>query len=512
MTHDWWIENISLQLEYEQLFIIYSIFTHRWGGMGLLGEMGCRASIVLPVLLAVSLSSCGEDARNSGSDPMLRAEDGSCYLEQFSLANDVAPDRPVSRSPAMDIYVDVSGSMPGYGSPELVDGYTTLPYRSLIGALLDFPDIETFGFANEIGEATPVSLAQLARGVPGACPTCGRTETHLNSLFRHIAENRSSGVAAVVTDLWLANTDILGNGARTYIDPIEAILASGQAIGVVGIRAPYQGPIYDMPDGGSFNGAYQYRPIFVLLVGEPGEVTQIFEDVQRGVLIDEAPENWSYTLYTSDLVAPGRPSRLRFEPMPGIAGRERLINFEGVEDQFRIDGRALDRAGREASTSGTDVSAGISIGFDPTGLSYPESALQPQVVYETRSEGLAETSLACHATAWFPALEGTDTVTVSGTQPVYDIGRGELQALPRGLLYGVRFQIRSGAGHLDPQEDAWLESWSFSAVAAPEIRATDPEFFPVLNLTQFRRVLRDATLRSVVDEPIADGAFFYTVE
>lgn len=85
-----------------------------------------RGLAISGAIAVVALTSgCGEPERSAGQ-PCLSL---TAPVTERSVAASV-------EASAIDFYVDVSLSMPAFGRPDQAAGYTTVPYRNVLAALL----------------------------------------------------------------------------------------------------------------------------------------------------------------------------------------------------------------------------------------------------------------------------------------------------------------------------------------------------------------------------------------
>lgn len=138
---------------------------------------------------------------------------------------------------------------------------------------------------------------------PGA-PECDNSETRLDNVFREIAADRD-GMALVVTDLWFSNTDIETSALSALAEPLTGILASGRAVAVYGLAAPFDGTIYDLPGSPSTTRFEGEHPLFLIAVGSDAELAEF----HRGWLRSPSP-------YLKQELETGRIHRTLFTLQP----------------------------------------------------------------------------------------------------------------------------------------------------------------------------------------------------
>ncbi|HYJ30848.1 MAG TPA: hypothetical protein VEW25_10970, partial [Allosphingosinicella sp.] len=202
----------------------------------------------------------------------------------------ISVETPASPGPAAPaggvatVYVDRSGSMTGYlaGATQ-----SERPLHDLIGTLPAMLNRQGIGsryrtFGTRIsGPLNQDQQAALMQPAFYACAgqyaaDCDNQESHLNRLFAEISRDRGS-MAVVITDLWFSNSDIQTSALSSLAEPLTNILASGRAVAVYGIPAPFDGRIYDVPYA---QGPLPFRgehPLFAIVVGTDAQIAGLHE-------------------------------------------------------------------------------------------------------------------------------------------------------------------------------------------------------------------------------------------
>ena len=415
---------------------------------------------------------------------------------------------------ALRVYLDLSQSSTNFGR-----GEGESAYRDLIAWLLDhrseFAEARTYGFAERIAEIDEDIFVQAARGVVGPCRDCGFRESRLDDVLAELAapESRAS-LNVVITDLWLANSEIIGSARLALQGPIRDILADGRAIGLLGAAAPYAGRIYDVPTaarGATIPaGRVRQRPIFALLIGPPTQVAALERRLAGEVFVDDGPAEHHFTLFTPTLVPDG-PVEHRLAPRSPAVRRAYVLAVEGANvPGFLVDRRAIDPLVEDGTEAGPALAAPISgtRGDAPSPAAY-------DVRVETWTLVPPDPSVACDADAWASFDLGRTLRVIAdpnGPAVGLDVSHPDLLAVRPGEIAFLRYRVAAGALERGGTSMAWLDEWNFEAEDAPALVAEPPPLFPALNLAAFGRILTAAMGEQVTGETVAQGSVLLAVE
>jgi hypothetical protein len=219
-------------------------------------------------------------------------------------ASGAAAAARVSSSPtSVDLYLDASGSMRGFVQEKKAGALT---FTALLGDLYTFQDqgghdkglfafgacvVDVTGQIKEKDAYAPEFYraaywdALFRKKKPPECPATGFIQTSQLDLAlerikdRHAVsgDGRSSGrLSVVVTDLFLTGDGKTGELSRA-LKPIETILQSGSAVGVLGVRVPFRGK----PDPWEKEEAYRDKDYagrmaaYVLMIGHSNHIEQL---------------------------------------------------------------------------------------------------------------------------------------------------------------------------------------------------------------------------------------------
>lgn len=323
----------------------------------------------------------------------------------------------------------------------------------------------------------------------GAQADCDNQESRLDDVLARIADDRAPGLKVIVSDLWLSTTAFKGSTEVAIGGPLRRIL-SGQngkdqrSIGVIGIRAPYSGPVYEVPNVGTHRGARE-RPLFVVLVGTRKEILSAYRALTRAGSPAFAENRINFTWFgpepAADWMEDLRDARLTGSAIPAPV----FSQPETPVRQIEVSIKDL-QAGK----------AGLTVAIDPA------TRVLPGAVWEGEPNGFARVwrrkGKGCGSGAWeaMPDLNGawrvaTDDNGKTTATFVLD-ARAAAELLPgHTYLIGASYTTRTVKANSDAAH--WMREWSVSPEQASAVSARNPAFFPALNLAELASILEQST-------------------
>jgi len=429
----------------------------------------------------------------------------SCFPEEarrwIPLVDDEGRSRPPLPQPTnATIYVDRSGSMVGY-----LAGATAAerPFHDLIGNLPAMlrrqqarPQFKAFGtrISGVLSAQQQAALmgADFYRCARPGSPECDNSETRLDNVFREIASSRN-GMALVVTDLWFSNTDIETSALSALAEPLTEILASGRAVAVYGLAAPFAGAIYDLPSEPATVRFQGEHPLFLIAVGSDAELAEFHRGWQRSPspYLKQELESGGIrrTLFT---LQPTARDAIRVGPLdPGTDPRIGLNPTEVFENvviqQFQTSRRRAlripDNPGAPPSWEGPTAQAFI-----------PDSVWRGR--YGSRVRIWDRRGRTCTEGDW---LEGQP---VPGLWGAVEGGRHRFSLTPDLLVteigregtYLIVAELEREELETPSPQSAWMREWGFAPNDASPQRggAGGVPLFRTLHLQEFARLLENA--------------------
>jgi hypothetical protein len=482
--------------------------------IGVFGEHDLRrVRLFGPLLLALCVSgSCVRSPPNASGKDCFPAE------ARRWLSGDQPHDEFAGRrlkGGPLTVYVDASGSMAGYiaGATEterpLHDLISTIPELVPAGSSTAFKTFGTRIRDLPAGRQAEVLSSDFyrCRGRTGA--ECDNGETRLDLVMKDI-ERRKDDLALVVTDMWFADPANPTSGLVPLAAPLQAILASGRSIAVLGIPAPFSGKMYDLPGGGSaeFIGK---RPLILLAIGSSERVGQLQQQLKRSssayLAAGMASGAIKQALFTLDPSA-GIPR----EPAPLKAGTDRRVRRANVLNAMqgvRIQQFELDRSqARHGDPAGT-----LPAWQGPAGESFlPHAVWQGPLA--SRSLVWTRRSKTCAAADW-----PKPTLTQVGWTA--DVAQGQKQYRLDPATFGEQFRrpgvylvtgevARVSLTQPNPATQ-WLREWSFSALDPDGRAAAGGAFHRTLNLSEFARLLENSLAGAAEQKPGPITGFTFVV-
>jgi len=463
----------------------------------------------------VLLGGCSKQVVRSGTD---------CFPKEAAkwLATKGEPDAFAGRKEptgTVTFYVDQSGSMAGYlnGGNE-----SEKPFQDLIVSVPTMfsaasSPVRYRSFASELHSLGKDARDRLSQADYYTCQRrsdtqCDNANTRLDKVFEDIA-SQGEELALVLTDLWFSDPASVTTGLVPLAGPLKAILASGRAVGVFGIPAPFSGTIFDLPGGQRTNFTGK-RPLMLLAIGSNARVLDFREKLKRA-----APQSISRDMQSGAI----RQAIFTVEPASGIEPSDRplalgndprvqsavvLASIPGVRiQQFRVGLKGARRpsaAGiRSPSWQGPDKSKFFE------GAVWEGPLRSRTLVWERRNDQCAKSDWRGPSRS----NSGWKMADVSG-QMTYQLDPALLlKELRKPGLYLVTGEVaRTSLNSPSNAATQWLRDWSFSSGEQFGAAPREGKFFKTLNLSEFSRLLEGALADAAERNPGPITGFTYVVE
>lgn len=437
---------------------------------------------------AFTLAACSDKPA-----PCLPAE-AAVWTPQDRSATVKAATGPV------DVYVDGSGSMAGFirgataADRPLQDLVARLPW--IAGSAAEGRAGTSYAlFGRTIHPVAAGRETSLATDAPYACTgaakgACDNQESRLDTVLQKIKAQPADRLAVVVTDLWLSGADLPG-GPTALGAPLSEMLQAGRSLGVLGIKAPYKGLIYDVPNAPPYAGASGH-PLFVLLIGPVDRVAAFHDRLTRageGAAVKQGA-NWSLFTLSPGLQPSADARPLKVAPGRALSERPALPPRPDLSvQQLRLSRTvAIRAAARGERGSGEAVFTAA-----------PDTSMRPGAVWRgaltpvTFIWRLKSPGAICHAKAWTPVGAYTGGWTQGPQGARFTLKPEEAASqLPAGKTYLLVGGLKRNGLESPNAANRWMRGWSMNASTAPAVLASKPAFFPTLNLADTADLLEQS--------------------
>jgi hypothetical protein len=234
-----------------------------------------------------------------------------------------------SRSVEVHFYLDATQSMQGFlYQPAGRTNY----FRTLldhIGGILfdtwaDHPQVHYWGF----GRNEPWKIEIRDYLEPKAF---NGTKTFIDQAIMHTPP-ANAGQQTSLPRLKIIVTDLFQEGNnmdKLAVNLSDTLNDPAQAVGVVGIRNPFDGPIDDLPGGQTLHkGAAESLPFYLLVIGPIGDVTRCVAELSRGLKVDGLPQDQAISMVFGRRLLSGAQQRLHI-PELDKSGKPKPGNQDG---------------------------------------------------------------------------------------------------------------------------------------------------------------------------------------
>lgn len=460
-------------------------------------------------LLALALAGCG------GNQPIV--DGASCYPEAArkwitaprDQANAVKdPGGPYS------VYFDGSASMAGYirGSSAnerpLADLVAMLPDLDTI----DRSKVEIVRFDRKVSVLARDQASRMQTEGGYICPAdqrnCDAQESHIDQALARIAAADAKSLSVVVSDLWLANSEVMTTDGVALSKPLSDIFASGRSVAVYGFESPYRGRVNDLPSKNP-NISANRRYLFLIVAG-PVDRLEAFQSAMKtapsaSIARDLGSGKAQYSLFTLDPVQSVGAGTQSFA-LPPKSPFKKVTFLEtraGVRmPQYQLEKSLVLRAAQPEALPA------------PTWAGVSATAIRPGAVWQGKSQGAAKlfrevgNDCAPKGADWRDEGElrsGWQAASGGG----FSLDPEELATLPSGRYLIVGGLRRVSLDTPNPATE-WMRQWSFES--ATEAEAVKRLVMPTLNLAETARLLEVALLKSAQSNPMNIGGFAVAVE
>lgn len=389
---------------------------------------------------------------------------------------------------SIDVHIDGSASMGGYPRASTRSLRPHGDFLSVVASLAGSRKLPVafYRFGAEIkpipGGAAGASA--FATPAPYFCRGCDNQQSRIDKVFTLASRAPTDRLTLVVTDMWLSDSAFTGSAQVALGGPLTEILRQGRSVGIIGVRAPYSGPILDLPS--RYAGSTE-RPLFLVAIGSEAEVSAFYRALLNSGSPSFSRDRIRYSLFSTASGNPWRTGAQLGPAGPGVTETTVLpgLMMAGLR-QFRW---ARGKGGRVEGV--VDVARGVAPGSVWSG----KLSGSTKVWLLRDARGLGK----CKPGTWqaYTPLRGAWT-TVRGkpSQAKLSLTGSSGAGLVPGKTYLVAGFL--GADKLDSPNpaSAWMREWSFDEAEERELVARRPKFFKVLHLGDLASILEGAVDRT----------------
>jgi hypothetical protein len=328
-------------------------------------------------------------------------------------------------------------------------------------------------------------------------------------------------VVIIVTDLQPDDQDAPGDGGKIGKALRDIVERGDRAVGLVGVRSRFRGPVNDLPGGQSSDPLEGMQPFFLIIIGPPTVVNRLEQQFVASLPSPSSETDGLSAGHYAETFSRHDPQMMAEGHWVGVLGREgkkqmvvraaTALDVDGGQ-QFVVPshaakpGATLVEFRYELSDGNTDprlMRAGISV------VAAPSAPPAVQV-------WMPRTSHPGDCSGWRP-LDGSPITAKS----VAETGRIKLvidqnpeHGLEPGFLYLVDFQasVRGSAG---ARSFSWVKSWTVKGDwhdAWHEFQAGKRVVLGVANLDTMLQILSIAEHQTGLDRPNDRIPFVFRVE
>lgn len=397
----------------------------------------------------------------------------------------------VARATELAIYIDGSQSMSGFNAGRTRELRPLGDLLNIIAARgSEYNTTSYFAFGRNIQEVSSETAQTYGTTGPYNCAAgrCDNQESRLDNVLREAASAGQSTLSVIISDLWLDNKAFSGSPQVALGQPLQQALQNGLAIGVIGIKSPFSGAVYDVPGVGTYRGATEL-PLYVLAIGPEEDVATLYTTLTQSGSPAFASDRTEYSLFSSE---DNNPVSIPDFIAVGVGAEAANVLSDGLlatTPQYRLDlGIAESQNGQLGRTFDIDTN------------------LRPGLVWQgqlngtttawrlTDEDGLSECRPGTWQRVdelnglWQPRPNEPEKVTFSFGSA---LGR---QLRPDNVYY---LEARLGSGPPTSPNDAtqWMRDWSLGSENAEVLASEAATSFKTLNLADLSAILEQELSR-----------------
>ena len=409
----------------------------------------------------------------------------NCYPE-FEISKSALSNQSTEESEdkSVFIYFDQSLSMQGYTKDQ--PGQNNL-YVNVIDDLQQIAEnIGSKTYYHSFGKAIkPIKENEISRVIKPSFYECTESASECNNQESKIsdpfkaAKARPDGTYIIVTDLFLANKQLVSGSLNQLTKPLKSLLKKGKSIGIIGVMSSFNGTIYDIPtrEGGtvSYTEA-QKRPFYIIMIGDQKEINQVKKNLEEQHFTN--PEDkYKFSLITSS-------------PVLQNLNNKKLITEKNIKNIYKAENFSFEYDDRNLAVFAFDTNNKRKINFKVKKPSFEVSGSTGIGEFLIKERLWTSTETKCKKINWEEAkLDNISSVVPNEEDlhiKMFD-KKNSLKNLFRGWRYFYVAEIYANKPG-SASEDTFKE-WSIRETEAEEFKDGNPIEFKTLNLTKIIRIL-----------------------
>lgn len=454
--------------------------------------------------MILALSACGKDEDQAeGQAPQVST---NACVPADSLRATFKPFGEVKRASKIAIYVDGSQSMSGFANA------TTRELRA-IGDLVtllqarasNYEEASFHAFGKSIREISSNELNAYGTPQPYNCRGCDNQESRLDNVLNAAAAAGSDTLSVIITDLWLDNKSFVGSPQVALGEPLRAALAEGLSVGVIGIQAPFDGAVYDVPGVGTYRGASSL-PLYVLAIGPEEDVASLEIAFKQSGARSFDDARMRYSLFSKE---PNNPFvNVSLRSVGAGASRGIVNRHPSLKSlpQYVLD---VDVARAQKGMLGRTIPIDANL---REGLVWRADLAERTDAWRLVSKDALST---CSKDAWQSLSEISDLWEErdGGEKATFSFDHRISEKLVPGNIYYVETHLGSNEVGVPNAANQWMRDWALNADNAPTLVQQGEGPFKTLNLSDLAQILEQELARQAEGgREVASFGFLLKVE
>lgn len=342
-------------------------------------------------------------------------------------------------------------------------------------------DVHYHAFGREIRPLSESKISQVIKPrfyeCKGAAVECNNQESKINEPFE-FAESMPESTHIVVTDLFLADKELVGGTRKQITKPIKSLLKNGKSVGIIGVMNSFNGTIFDIPkkDGGTFEYLDAIkRPFYIIVIGDQKNINLIKKNLEEQQFVDEGDE-YKFALITSSPVLQNLNENkvITENNIPRVSKNENF-NFDYYDDNFPI------------YRFNTSKKKNYKLKIDLSDIVVPGSTGISE--YSIKEATWTSNKVKCKDINWKKAdYKKVSDYEQKDKELVVDLFKYKpLKSLFRGMRYFYYLDVYAEKPGSASEEI--FKEWSIGTSEAENFTNEEPKMFKTLNLVKIIKIL-----------------------